>query len=479
MSVRGPRGRRGYGHGYGRGRGRGRGRGGRTAVWEWESYTPGPEIYEQLWRIRKAPATVTPQLSSDCPIPNAQTRILDRRQTESETQQNFYKVEITRPSTHRSSNDQADEVTQSKEVEEVDLSCILQYVSPHELERFENEQFRIEAEAEAEVLRQEAQELARRRLEKNARIPRLDKGGRTLTGLGLNAEAPRRGRPRGRGRGRGRGSWQKRGALVMHSQLQGDTREDVAHAESIDQTTGVLHREEEELQRIIAETETETDEEDSADVEGPALASPTIMRSAFFTNSALAVSPITKHRRLSNMSMMQHAHSEVPETDDSENDYNAQSISSIPMQFPFEDKSQGETDDELGEDNKDDGHRSKRRRTESTSSNQRAQMQSIPEPRLTTVSMSPFEHRSSTLAPDEPLGEENGVAEEDAEEYAVEGILEHFHEGGRDYFLVKWEGYDEAYDWLPEEDLEGAGELVAEYREQFRGGKKKSKSRMT
>lgn len=67
--------------------------------------------------------------------------------------------------------------------------------------------------------------------------------------------------------------------------------------------------------------------------------------------------------------------------------------------------------------------------------------------------------------------------DDDAEEYAVESIIEHFYEGGKKYYLVKWEGYEDSHDWLPEEDLAGAADIVAEYNRRFgrRKGKKKAR----
>ena len=54
---------------------------------------------------------------------------------------------------------------------------------------------------------------------------------------------------------------------------------------------------------------------------------------------------------------------------------------------------------------------------------------------------------------------------EDEEEYEVERILSHSYENGQKYHLVKWYGYEDSSDWLPEQDLGGAQELVAEYNE--------------
>lgn len=504
--------------------------------WEWETYRPGPEVYEQLWHIRKAPAIVTPLLPSDCPIPNAQTKILDRRQTEHDIKRNFYIVQITRPPTRDSTNTHNGEDTPVDEVEEVDLSRILHYVSPRELERFENEQFRIEAEAEAEALRQDAQDLARRRLAKNAKMPEVSKACPLLEGLRLDPNAPTRGkpkgkprgRPRGRGRGRGRGSWRGRGALVMHSQL----RDDEPRTKLVDpEGMKASYYDEEELQRLIAETETD---EERSDEDRQASTSPNIMRSAFFTNSALPASPTGKRRRLSNFSMLQRARPEVPDPDGSDNelgDNNVQSISTATLPSAFEGDSQGHVFEESDEDIvAGHRHRSKRLRTESTPSDQRltaTRTKLSPALEHTASTMPPLIHPSSshdseedggiegfpdeskaehlypasnrapyeedhestsfdtaqtqrqsssprtTLRQHYSLSEEN----EETEEYAVEAILEHFHKGGKKHYLIKWEGYEDAYDWLPEDDLEGAAELVAEYHERIESEKGKGKGR--
>lgn len=160
----------------------------------------------------------------------------------------------------------ADEVTKGKEIYHVDLSRILEFVSPDELERFENEQFRLEAETEEVAQRAEAEEVARRRLEKNARVPGTGNGSRMLSGLGLDAETRTRGRPRGRGRGRGRGSWRGRGALDMNSRpLDDDMREELVEAEPVE----ALLRTEEELQDIIAETESEDEPDPDGRMQTP------------------------------------------------------------------------------------------------------------------------------------------------------------------------------------------------------------------
>ncbi|KAH7073128.1 hypothetical protein BKA63DRAFT_57612 [Paraphoma chrysanthemicola] len=523
MSVRGPRG----GQTRGCGRGRGRGRGGKIIVWEWETYRPGPEVYDQLWHVRKEPATVTPFLPTECPIPNAQTRILDRRQTEGDIQRNFYVVEVTQlqPRDPSISSD-ADEVTKGTESYHVDLSRILEFVSPDELERYENEQFRLEAEAEEVARRAEAEEVARRRLQKNARAPGTGKGSRMLSGLGLDAETRTRGRPRGRGRGRGRGSWLGRGALLMNNRpLDDDTREELVEAEPME----ALLRAEEELQDIVAETESE----DEPDTNGRMQTSPGIARSAFVANSALPVSPTASMRRASGNSAAQLGDTEEYVSDIDPVDEDTRSMSSAAMQLRIEDDFNGRSnnnriglDDELGSPGQ---YPRKRRRTQSIASAEHAtrrrpidkyqkgraysrtrfaslskdtvsESESEPE-RLTPLRQLKRAPHSAQSSHQSELGledvyvrprspsptphqfseeEENGSADgdgDDAEEYVVEGIIEHYREAGKTYYLVKWQGYEDSHDWLPEEDLEGATELVAEYNTIIRQRKKLHKTK--
>ena len=72
--------------------------------------------------------------------------------------------------------------------------------------------------------------------------------------------------------------------------------------------------------------------------------------------------------------------------------------------------------------------------------------------------------------------DEEGSDNEDAEEYVVEAINEHYYDDdGKKFYLVKWQGYKDSYDWLPKEDLEGAAELVFKYDESLRRKQGKAK----
>jgi hypothetical protein len=485
--------------------------------WSWDNnYSPGPEVYDQLWHIRREPATVTPFLPTECPVPNARSRILDRRQTEGDIQRNFYVVELIHLNSRESSFASAEGAgTSSTELLHVDLSCILKYVSPDELERYENEQFRIEAEAEAIAMRVEAEELARRRLEKNARMVAAGHGSRMA--MGPHQEARPRGRPRGRGRGRGRGSWRSRGALITTSQpYNEDMREELVDAEPEE----VLRRVEEGIQLMIAETESDSDDFDTP----RGLTSPSIARSAFVANSALPLSPILSHRRPSVIHETQY---DEEESDPGPGLVNADdgSMSSAAMQLRIEDDVRGRTDDSSGGESSNSGHRSKRRRTESTTPNERmtpaqttapehrsldrdmSLVSSIPEspsasvgsyandqvirvqlPAPTPRSVQPSRSEETELnnsreqTPEarrlvDEINEADGDREvedgEDAEEYVVEAIIDHYHDDvGKKWYLVKWQGYEDSHDWLANEDLEGAAELVAEYNAKIRRKKK-------
>ncbi|KAF3043046.1 hypothetical protein E8E11_006585 [Didymella keratinophila] len=437
MAIRGPR---------GRGRGRGRGK---TMVWEWETYTPSPAVYDNIWHVRQAPVAVTPTLPSDCPIPNASSRILERRQTEDGFGRNFYLVEVT---------------TNGTDVQTVDVSRILQYVSPSELERFENEQFHVEAKAQAITDREEEEKQIRRRMAKNACNTGSGRGGagrgrgsRMLNGRGIDPEllirrrGQGRGRPRGRIARRGRGG---RGGLALSRELPED--------ETVNSEPGhTLTSSHEDT------TETSSEEEEEA----PHFASPNLMRSAFVANSALPLSPVQPIRPVPSPAL-QRGHPEVPDIGGTE------SSSEHSESTDLEDE---------------DGHRSKRRRTESgmpqrphqassPSSSQDDESGSeedpIPPDPPSTVKARKFQQGDATPraghsmlqkpAFDSDEAVDDSQDDEDAEEYVVEAIIEHYHDDGRKFYLVKWEGYEDSHDWLPEEDLEGAAELVHDYNERVK-----------
>ncbi|KAF2624437.1 hypothetical protein BU25DRAFT_424202 [Macroventuria anomochaeta] len=481
MSARRPR--------AGRGRGRGRGRGS-TMIWEWESYTPSPAVYDNIWHIRQAPVSVSPHVPDDCPIPDALTRILERRQTEDGLGRNFYFVEITylggqeQTGTWVQSSDERERG--GTEVERVDVSRILQYVSPRELERFENEQFRVEAEAQAVADREDEQEQVRRRMEKNARVA---------------------GRGRGRSRGGGGGRWRGRGGLLSgsashrelpqgeiidgqpsqtHTQGPPTSRDDITKITEIAEITEITEATE------TTETSMESEQAESEDdLSEPT--SPGLMRSAFVANSALPLSSPVRLRRPAPPKGLQQRHAEAPHVGDivtaaADNKRAYVSSAAVPLQFArrfggiaaAESESASSDDDDVV-------HPSKRRKTESVEPQQTLmfppssqiaesdsgrEAASIPADPPSTVKVHKYHdanlavHNTPRAAPSAPHHSNleidttaDGSEDEDAEEYVVESVIEHYYDDdGRKYYLVKWQGYD-SHDWLPSEDLEGAAEL--------------------
>jgi hypothetical protein len=69
------------------------------------------------------------------------------------------------------------------------------------------------------------------------------------------------------------------------------------------------------------------------------------------------------------------------------------------------------------------------------------------------------------------------AAVDDAEEYVIEAIIDHHEHGGGTHYLVKWEGYEDSHDWLREEDLEGAADLLEEYKQKAKAKEEEEASR--
>lgn len=409
--------------------------------------------------MRQAPVVVTPTPPSDCPIPSASTRILERRQTDDGFGRNFYLVEVTKDGTA---------------VQTVDGSRILQYVSPSELERFENEQFRIEAEAQAIADKEEELEQMRRRLAKNARAGGSVRGGRgsgrgrgrgsrTLHGLGIDSELNTRSRGQGQGRVRGRIGRRGRGVrggLALSREL---SKEEALSGEA--------------NLTLVTSYEHTTDTSSGEDEEPQRPTSPNLMRSSFIANSALPPSP-SHPIRLVLPPELHRGHPEVPDIGNTDTG----------------DAESSSEDSEPASPDVADGHRSKRRRTESvppqrplTASSLSLSQDdesdgvenSIPTDPPSTIKAHKIQQDHAIpraghsmlqkLASETDEAEDNSEDDEDAQEYVVEAIMEHYHdEEGRKFYLVKWEGYEDTHDWLPEEDLQGAAELVHDYNERVK-----------
>jgi hypothetical protein len=435
---------------------------------------------------------VTPCLPTACPIPDARTRILDRRQTEGVVHRNFYVVEVTHQPARGSSDGDA------PGIKYVDLSCILRYVSPDELERFENERFRNEAKIETVAVRADAEELANRRLAKNG----VGRGTHMTNGLGLGEEIRTRGRSRGRGRGRGRQPRATSQERLVDAEVDTAIPRDDELGRNVENSES---GEGDEPQRIIANSETGDDESEE---DMPAQISPGLARSAFVANSALPLSPVIPHRRSFAAPIPPYPFA-TSKTHSDAVDNDTASISSAAMQLRLEDDARGSTMDPESEAS--DRHRSKRRRTESVVLDQRAQSKgSVRRASSKRSSTRPEESESESsdkLAPARPSSQHahthhndlNAIpdpvktsnhtpstpspslasaAASDTELYVVEAILEHYRdETGTKFYLVKWAGYEDSHDWLPEEELGSAAELVAEYMREYRE-KRKVKKKM-
>ncbi|KAK7184751.1 hypothetical protein DPSP01_002274 [Paraphaeosphaeria sporulosa] len=482
--------------GGGRGRGLGRPRGSknklRTQLYEYTNYKPEPEVYEELFRLRNEPPVITRSLPKQCPIPNAESSILSRRQVES-TSRYYYNVRIVYESdevkTERASTGPHEEVAQ------IEMSQILKYVSRRELERFEQEDYRQIAEAEEVDRRTEAEEAAKRRLLRNAKPRGRASGDLTTSGPVLDigeVSIRTRGRPRGRGRGRGggRGRGRGRGWAIGRGGLA-SAAEQVVDSEDLDTRLS----DQKMLESAI--TNASESEEDGDELNLSGHPSPNFAISSFVANSALPLSPVAAHRRLSKTMPMHNprAHESHPEYNDTEED--PRSMSSAATQLQFERDIYGRqfhSDDEIeSEEEVDDEERQriKRRRTESTTSTsalpaalQAQQSDDNSSYEHPLLARRPAPQRQNTgvdgLNPKpQDHGQRFGDNNEDIdvndardgeydEEYVVETIMSHSYEDGKRYYLVKWAGYEDSSDWLPEKDLADAQELVDDYNARVR-----------
>lgn len=363
-------------------------------------------------------------------------------------------------------------------------------------------------EIEAVAARAEAEERARKRLEKNTRPPSMRHGSKMVGGLGLDDErqpAPR-GRPRGRGyrqsRGRGRRRRHEMPMLPLEPKTSMDAElDELANVDEKDEIRGDMDTEEqlksygEIEERIIPESEEDEDEENEEnDKTSP------MMRSSFITGSALATSPAALRRSsmisgspvASFSAAVRRGQPEVPDIDDSDFDDDNGSVSNSASEQminrQFGEHVATESDSEAYEDSR----AIKRRRTENVSISLQASVVRLSSERSNAGTPlrrdfppdAPIEtfisgSKEQTSNDDFPAShpqifgaidttkEQDGGSEED-EEYVVEAILEHSYQDGIMYYLVKWEDYGEASDWLPEHDLDGAAEMVAEYKNRLK-----------
>lgn len=268
------------------------------------------------------------------------------------------------------------------ELIEVDVSRILEFVSPRELERYENEDMRRAAEAEAVTRQAEAEERAQRQLGKNAWPPGAGRGKLLLSeldvdsvGMTMNKGRPSGGKGHGRGRGkvRGGGKGRGRGRGGCGSRDRGGDRGRlritldgcVDEEEGIGTPSERMSKDEDpmeggmvsvtpvtrSLERSAMGTEYEPDFEEEVVHE----LSP-IMRSAFVANSALPMSPLAVHRRQPKGQGMGDSDEEISER---------MSLSSAASQLMFE---MHQNEQPIPGPSEEERTRVKRRRTNSASS---------------------------------------------------------------------------------------------------------------
>ena len=314
-----------------------------------------------------------------------------------------------------------------------------------------------------------------------------------LDSLGIDPELQATSKTRGRPRGRGRGSWRARGGVASGAMRVNE----IAQDEIFDSEPSQTHMQRTET---IGSEVPETSSESEDDLAEPL--SPGLMRSAFVTNSALPVSPVQQYRFGGPAALRRT--NPVPDINDDD-----ESMLSDAMQLQVEGGhgdtiSTGSGSDDLGDR---DRRGTKRPRTESATPQHTLMFPpssqiEVPESEDSSI---PTDHRLSSveahqyndadfkthlalrtglsssqyakLSPDDaPDDSEEGSDDEDAEEYVVEAINEHYYDDdGRKFYLVKWQGYEDSYDWLPKEDLEGAAELVHKYDESIKRNKGKTK----
>ncbi|KAF2463548.1 uncharacterized protein BDR25DRAFT_108071 [Lindgomyces ingoldianus] len=451
-----------------RGRGgRGRGRP-KTQLWHFDTaYRPGSDVWEANYRIKSAPPTVTRGPRRACPIEGAETSILRRTQTRDGIPQIIYTVEIRQlVQAHDGTYD-----VHSVSTEDVDLSRIDHYASKWEQQRFENAEFKAARNA-AEVARRagiEAQEKKYLAVNfRNSRAPsRMDGAASTAT---LSHAAGRgRGRRRGYGLGRGRES------VHGHRSGRGDHVNLVDHTPDAFNEAAILDSQEDDDADAVSlkpppglhheAPSNRASNESDGDV--PPL-SPSLMRSSFIANSALVASPTIPR-----------IHPEVLDIDD-----NTSSMSSAAQQLMSERQvrkrlSSDENVDELQVADGAAWHHSKRRRTESVSLSPKPgrpknSLAEQPHSSLEDESISESsseDRRNDHIGDITPQGhghdQEQNEKEhegEDLEIFTVENIVSHTYQNDKKVYLVKWEGVDKAEDWLTEEELEGAADMLAEYK---------------
>lgn len=379
------------------------------------------ESYLYLPKAYIAPINPTPSAVS--PIPNARTSILSR--FESYHGRPTYRVRIVYDpdaagihSDHTRGEEDGRVV-----VEEVDLSAILDYVSPLELERFENAQFKREKEAQ---IRAEAQK-AERKKSGRGRPPKA----RTATIRPTVQVVITRKPP-----------------TVAYD--SGDDQEDDEDNESAEDTEAShIHHSVERRQSIIAESEADTDDEEDE----LSVPSSSVKMSKFMTTSALPPNSPSKDgrkprasRSISSMASLSSPSQQLRgESDLFNRPRGATSSASIESSV------------------KPDHHQNKRLRLSKSSS----LASESSHRREASHGRFKYTHKGSNRETDNAkyvTTDAESSSDESLEiEHQVEAIIQHQDLNGVRYYLVKWAGNEEAQDWYTAENLQGASDMVRKY----------------
>ena len=375
------------------------------------------ETYLYLPKAYIAPINPTP--SSNSPIPNARTSILSR--FENFQGRPIYRVRVVYESDTAAKNSDRTKVEEDRgvTVEEVDLSAILEYVSPLELERFENAEFKREKE---EKIRAEAQKAEKKT------------SGR---GRPLKTSAPTI-RPR------------VQVVITRKPPIQTRDNDDEGENESAEDT-GTSHIRHSVEQGLNSVTDSEADIGDDEDE--LSLPSSGFKMSTFMTTSALPFKSPSKHSKevhaikSTSSSTSISSPAQQLRAESGFLDYSRRAASSASIELPP----------------KSDHHQTKRLRMSKSSS-----FTSEPSlSRATSHHRLEHSHKNNAKEKDRIKHTVGDPAASDAEnlevEYEVEAIIQHQDLDGVRYYLVKWVGEEEAQDWLTREDLQGASDLIDEY----------------
>jgi hypothetical protein len=168
-----------------------------------------------------------------------------------------------------------------------------------------------------------------------------------------------------------------------------------------------------------------------------------------------------------------------------EYDESSDSVSSRPHQSQLKSSRQGRSHNDASNATKSqtqnagaesNGHRHKRRRTESVSRPHSVHDRSS----LRPTGVVPIETGDEASQLDGMDNDEAADNEEQEDVYVVEKVLSHqIDRKGKTWYLVKWEGYEETEDWLAEEDLAEASDVVSQYHADLKSRGRKQETNGT